>query len=481
MSIDGMGAIVHQKQADFLEADDLVLCYTGGRGAGKTHVGALKVLTSSKNGWSWMGVSPDAGVIIETTFPTFLSIAQQYGKLIKYVKSPYPRVWFRTSDGGEADIIMRSGEKPDKLRGANKSGLWLDEASIMVRDVLDVTIPTLRHQGRMGQVMMTMTPAGKSHWTFDLLFQQIEQEEIGNFHPSMIREFGGTAYVTKPGTKLVHAPSIDNPFLPEEYVESIRQLYTSEFARQELEGQFIDVGGLFFNRHNFQFIDNPSREVPFQASRVRYWDSAGTAAAGCYTVGLLMCRTPDNRFIVEDVVRGQWSQAERHRQIKATAARDSKKYNNSVVIYFESEGGSGGKEQADQHITMLAGYPVFRDNVSGTAFRKERGLVLPGKAKQTRALPVSACVENQSMYLVRNPNWNRDFLDEITAFPESSNCDQVDAFSGSFNKLAFRGVHDVVIPKRIDPNLEDKEGGRALLRSHAVEMLEGQKNIKLRS
>tara|TARA_R100000742_G_C4277914_1_gene100194 strand:+ start:673 stop:2115 length:1443 start_codon:yes stop_codon:yes gene_type:complete len=477
MAIDGIGAVVHQKQADFLEADELVLCYTGGRGAGKTHVGALKVLTSSRDGWSWMGVSPDSGVIIETTFPTFLAMAEQYGKLIKYVKSPYPRIWFRTVDGGVADIIMRSGEKPDKLRGANKSGLWLDEASIMVRKVLDVTIPTLRHQGRMGQVMMTMTPAGKSHWTFDLLFTRVEDDSIGKFDPSLIREFGGTAYVPKEGTKLVHAKSLDNPFLPEEYVQSIRSLYTDQFARQELEGEFVDIGGLFFSRQNFQFIDNPVREIPYEAARVRYWDSAGTADAGCFTVGLLMARTEDNRYIVEDVVRGQWSQAERHRQIKATAERDSKKYNNSVVIYFEGEGGSGGKEQADQHITMLAGYPVFRDNVSGSQFRRERGLVLPGKAKQTRALPVSAAVENHNIYLVRHSEWNRAFLDELTAFPESANADQVDAFSGAFNKLAFRGIHSVGTPISIKP---DEDSGRALLRSHAVAMLEAQESMRRR-
>ncbi len=64
-------------------------------------------------------------MIRETTLPTFIETAQYTGQYIKHNVSPTPRVWFRTFDGGRAEIVFKGAEKPDKLRGPSKAGLWL--------------------------------------------------------------------------------------------------------------------------------------------------------------------------------------------------------------------------------------------------------------------------------------------------------------------------------------------------------------------
>lgn len=76
---------------------------------------------------------------------------------------------------------------------------------------------------------------------------------------------------------------------------------------------------------------------------VRAWDKGSTHGGGDYTAGVLMHAMKDGTFVIEHVVRGQWSALEREEQIKATAAADGNSIKNSYDIVIEQEGGSGGK------------------------------------------------------------------------------------------------------------------------------------------
>jgi predicted phage terminase large subunit-like protein len=247
-----------------------------------------------------------------------------------------------------------------------------------------------------------------------------------------VHEFAGVKYVTKHGTKLVQSHTLENPFLPPEFYGVIRGQYSSMLAAQELAGDFVDVDGLMFRREWFRVVEH----VPVEAQRVRYWDRAATAAGGDYSAGLLMARDYQGRYYIEDVVRGQWSFHARDAIIEATARRDAAKYNNSVVIYVEQEGGSGGKEAAEQAVIRLAGFPVYVDVVSGSRKRVKDKIKLPGEGKVVRAMPLAAQAEAGNVYVVDKASWSEDFYEEMLSFPEATHDDQVDACSGAFNKLA---------------------------------------------
>ncbi|MGV3485954.1 MAG: phage terminase large subunit [Planctomycetaceae bacterium] len=436
-----MGAITHRKirpipitkhQAEFLTSEAWLTALVAGRGAGKTRIGAHRVCKDARNGDPWMAVSPDSGVITETTLPTFLEVAEQLGCLIDHKLTPYPKVRFRTQDGGIANIVFRSGEKPKKLHGSNKAGLWIDEASLQSKNVFLDAIPTLRWRGKMGPCLITMTPKGKTNWTFETLFSTVDEKLIGTDGCSAdgLVWIGGRPYRPKPNTKLIHATSRDNPFLPDEFYDTLRGNMSSQLADQELGGNFLDIAGLMFKREWFKFVD----EAPRDALRVRYWDKAATDGSGSFTAGVLMALTLDGRVYIEDVVRGQWSYHARDIIIEQTAELDHRRYGGEVVIIAEQEGGSGGKEVMHQMITKLGRFPVQRDIVGGKQTRMDGDVVLPGQAKVTRALPFSGQAEAGNVHLVRG-DWNRDYLDEVIAFPESSQADQVDATSGAFNRL----------------------------------------------
>lgn len=177
-------------------------------------------------------------------------------------------------------------------------------------------------------------------------------------------------------------------------------------------------GGGMIQANKLQILDRapPERDI---LVKVRYWDKAGTAGGGHWTAGVQMALLKDNSYCILDVTRGQWSSGYRESRIKQTAQVDGPE----TIIWIEEEGGSGGKESAENTVKNLAGFAAFRDKVSGD--------------RQLRADPLAAQIENENVYLVKG-SWNSDFIDEAQMFPVGEYDDQVVAASGAFNKLNQR-------------------------------------------
>jgi predicted phage terminase large subunit-like protein len=174
------------------------------------------------------------------------------------------------------------------------------------------------------------------------------------------------------------------------------------------------AAGLVLDRGWFR-IDTAA---PRAARRVRYWDKAGTEGAGDWTAGVRLSVTPEGRWTIEDIVRGQWSALERNRVIRQVAVDDG----GEVDIWLEQEPGSGGKESAEISIRELAGYVVQADRPTG--------------APVTRVGPLASQAEAGNVILLAGP-WNEAFLREAHDFPEAARDDQVMAAAGAFNKLAL--------------------------------------------
>lgn len=429
------------KQRKFVESKAFVTGFVGGRGTGKTTVAALYIALNSRDGDPWMAVSPTYTELEDSTWPVVESMYKRAGIWISAVKSPIRRVRFRTQDGGESSIVFRTGEKPESLRGPSKAGLWLDEPGTMNEEVYKIGLPVLRHRGQSGKLLMTFTPRGKRHWTYGKFYDRDEETGKDRLRPNRF---------------LVQAATYENPFAPDDYYDNLRSDFTSALAEQELEGQFVDLAGLMFQRDWFDVVET----VPRIGDRVRYWDKAGTEdnPKAAYTVGCLMSQSKDGYWYVEDLQRRQCSYLERENLILETAQRDAAKYKNEVIIVTEQEPGSGGKESAQRTIRMLAGYPAYKDVVgAGRQFRTEGASKLPGQAKIVRAQGLAAQAEAGNVRLKRG-DWNKEFLDELAAFPMMAWMDIVDATSGAFNWLAkLYAAGSMALPSRsqggtIDPS-----------------------------
>lgn len=173
--------------------------------------------------------------------------------------------------------------------------------------------------------------------------------------------------------------------------------------------------GSLFEIDKIGYRDVEPRDIEID-DVVRYWDKAGTVNGGAFSAGVKICQMRDGTFGVLHVSRGQWGSSKREDTIKAIANRDG----SHIDIGIEQEPGSGGKESAENTVKNLAGFKVRTDRPTGN--------------KVDRADPFSVQVNAGNVWLLRG-DWNKEYLDELEFFPNSTYKDQVDASSGAFNLL----------------------------------------------
>lgn len=171
----------------------------------------------ARPGRLYLVTAPTYPMLADATFRSMCDVAKQLGVVAPgdIKTSPPPSIKLRTG----AEILFRSTEKPEHLRGPNLSGLWMDEASLSKQEAFDILIGRLREGGEQGWLTATFTPKGKIHWTY--------------------KTFG----TQQPDTELIHATSSENPFLPAGFVHKIRRKYGIQQSRQELGGLFVEGGG----------------------------------------------------------------------------------------------------------------------------------------------------------------------------------------------------------------------------------------------
>lgn len=386
---------LHRTQANFLLSSAPYRGFCGGIGSGKSWIGAYDLIQRAKPGRMYLACAPTYPMIRDASLRTFRLITEELQAVADFGRD------FRKGDmivvlRNGAEVIFRSTDDPEKLRGPNLSGVWMDEASLMTREAYDVTIGRLREGGEQGWLSATFTPKGKQHWTYEVFGQGAEN------------------------TALFHARTKDNPFLPRTFDASVRGQYTTALAMQELEGHFMDAPGCLFRRHWFGIVD----AAPTGLKRVRAWDLAATEATDAndpdWTAGLLLARSTDGLFYVLDVRHVRDTPRGIERLIRQTAEQDGQ----DVRIVMEQEPGASGVNLVDHYRRYV---------LPGFIFQAERAT----GDKVTRAQPVAAQAEAGNVKLVRAP-WNKDYLDEMEVFPQGAHDDQCDATSLALAALTLR-------------------------------------------
>lgn len=221
---------LHRAQAAFRRSPALFRGFVGGRGAGKTWIGAYDLIRRAKPGRTYLVGSPTGVIMGDTTFPTFKQIGRDLNVIgpNSIRLSPYPTITLTTG----AEVRFRTAEDPEKMRGPNLSGVWLDEASLMPREAFTINIAALREAGEQGWMSSTFTPKGLSHWTYEQFGEQ------------------------KPDTELFHATTHENPFLPQVFATKLEEQYGqgSWLASQELGGKFLSPKGVEWPPQYFEGV-----------------------------------------------------------------------------------------------------------------------------------------------------------------------------------------------------------------------------------
>lgn len=207
--------LLHPAQVEFLNARAVFAAFVGGIGSGKSFVLCYDLLRRVRPGGLYMVVAPTYPVLRDATLRSFVGLARKLGIPFEFNKSENRLTLTRT----RAEVLFRSADNPESLRGPNLAGVALDEASLFDQDVYDIAIGRLRQDGEMGWLRACFTPKGPFHWTYEVFARG------------------------RPDTSLVRCRTADNPFLPAEFADTLSRQYSPLFARQELDGEFVETEG----------------------------------------------------------------------------------------------------------------------------------------------------------------------------------------------------------------------------------------------
>lgn len=199
-----------KKQHEVLSSNSSYIVMAGGRGTGKSVVAAWFAVRELQQGKSGMIIAPifdDLRAVIIKYITDFLHgchIPYQHNKSEHWVKVR------------NAILYYRSSEREEGIRGrSNLSFLIVDEAATVDYQIYLIAKACLRGKNvRNPRTLLVGTPRSKGNWFYEAAFRE--------------------------GTHLVMSKTTDNTFLDESFYNDLKNTYNDQFARQELEGDFID-------------------------------------------------------------------------------------------------------------------------------------------------------------------------------------------------------------------------------------------------
>lgn len=213
---------LNAKQYDFVYDDDHKYCaYIGGIGGGKSFAGAVKALRKAVELPGSLGLvgAPTYPMLRDATLRSVLDIFPP-AFIVSFNKSE-----MLASCANGSEILFRSTDDSDKLRGPNLAWFWLDEGPLCGHYAWKVMKGRLRQAGftapDVTQGWITGSPKGE-----DEFYEDFEAEP-------------------KPGHQLYRASTRENAHnLPPTFIEDLG--YTGKFAQQEIEGLFVTFDGLVY-------------------------------------------------------------------------------------------------------------------------------------------------------------------------------------------------------------------------------------------
>lgn len=135
-------------------------------------------------------------------------------------------------DGTEhSQIVFKSGDNPDSLRGFGVDFFVLDEAARISKESFVSVMTTVTQTG--GRGIIISTPKGRG-WFFDVHGRGIKVDDLGN------PKFSDINPDPFPEWMAIRMPTWENPHVPIESIEQAKRNLPADVFRQEYAAEFID-------------------------------------------------------------------------------------------------------------------------------------------------------------------------------------------------------------------------------------------------
>ena len=223
-------------QIDFIESDATHTGLIAGYGAGKSFAGVMKTIIM-KLRYPKIPVAyylPTYGLVEDIAIPKFTETLENLG--IQYEVN-LTKHYINTTFGR---IILRSMTNPERIVGYEVGYSLIDETDILSKDnmteVFSKIIARNRRKlpnGDKNKTDVVGTPEGFK-WAYDFFVKN-----------------------TKPNRRIIKGRTVDNPFLPDGYIDTLSEIYTPQQLEAYLNGEFVNLtsGNVY---HHFDRTANHS-------------------------------------------------------------------------------------------------------------------------------------------------------------------------------------------------------------------------------
>lgn len=202
-------------QMDFLKSPADYTLFAGGLGAGKTYVGAVWAVMMTQEFPETNGIitANSFKQLRRATLPKFFEILELFG--IEYHYKLHDSE-IHLANG--SIVYCFSAENYQDMRGPEVGWAWSDECAFYKREAFDVLMGRIRDKRGPCTWKGTTTPNG-----YNWLYTAFVEEPL-------------------PNSYLVRSKTTDNMLnLSEKYYNTLATQYDSRLARQELEGEFVNL------------------------------------------------------------------------------------------------------------------------------------------------------------------------------------------------------------------------------------------------
>jgi predicted phage terminase large subunit-like protein len=364
------------RQREFLLCDAPRVVYKGGIGSGKTLAGCIRVMQQPPDTIGAV-VAPTYGVLRDATFACFRE------HFWPFVAGHSKSDKITTLVNG-TQILWRSADNPDNLRGPNLNWAWLDEADYMDEAAYQVMLGRIRRK----PTSMWMTTSPRMQTTGGVNWRR-------------------RASATDPNMVTITASTRENIYLPAGFVDSLETSYTTDFARQEIDGEDVDVQGPIMRLSWIKYTEYPAlgngETVNIGVDLARSQAEAADNRANVVTV-----RHIDGTYTVVDVTVGKWSFSEHKAEIKRLIAKWT-----ATFVTVESTGYQGImiEELRRESDTPIRPYDPSRAGDKYRRFEPVAGKYEHGHIRHVRGLDPALEME---LEVFPNKRVHDDIVDALT-------------------------------------------------------------------
>jgi hypothetical protein len=218
-------ADLHPGQLAFVEATGAkIVGLTAGYGAGKTVALCAKALHLAAANPGFLGcvMEPTGPLIRDIWQRDFEEFLERYDVPYSFRASPLPEYTIHLPEG-DTTILCRSFENWPRIIGLNLSWVLADEIDTVAPSIADRAFPKILGRLRAGNLRQfgsASTPEG-FRW--------------------MWNTFASEAAQGRDDRLLIRMRTVDNPHLPPDFVETLRENYDPQLLRAYLDGDFVNL------------------------------------------------------------------------------------------------------------------------------------------------------------------------------------------------------------------------------------------------